>query len=170
MIKNLIRSNAEIVEKALEGYMDINGYGIEKSMAYSLLSGGKRIRPFIVLETYKMFSKDGSIEKEMSVFYKGLIEMRKAFHILSDIDAYVSGEAIGDDGKAYISISDNDGNEAFILLNPTAAVMTFGLDKSWNMICNGESAGKDVIGVVDHEVTIPSYSAVVLVNDKVLNK
>jgi pullulanase len=114
--------------------------------------------------------KDGSIEKEMSVFYKGLIEMRKAFHILSDINAYVSGEAIGDDGKAYISISDNNGNEAFILLNPTAAVMTFGLDKSWNMICNGESAGKDVIGVVDHEVTIPSYSAVVLVNDKVLNK
>ena len=54
MIKNLIRSNAEIVEKALEGYMDINGYGIEKAMSYSLLSGGKRIRPFLTLEVAKM--------------------------------------------------------------------------------------------------------------------
>ncbi|MBR5143498.1 MAG: type I pullulanase [Clostridia bacterium] len=114
--------------------------------------------------------KDGSIEKKMSVFYKGLIEMRKAYPILSDINAKVSGEAIGDDGRACVSISDANGNEAFILLNPTADMMIFGLDKSWNMVCNGEHAGKEVIGTVDHEVTIPSYSAVILVNDKVLNR
>ena len=82
MIKNLIRSNAEIVEKALEGYMDINGYGIEKAMSYSLLSGGKRIRPFLVLEAYKMFSKDGSIEKALP--FACALEMIHTYSLIHD--------------------------------------------------------------------------------------
>ena len=82
MIKNLIKSNAEIVEKSLEGYMNIKGYGIEKSMAYSLLSGGKRIRPFIVLETYKMFSRDNNVEKALP--YACALEMIHTYSLIHD--------------------------------------------------------------------------------------
>lgn len=82
MIKDLIKSNAEIVEKALCSYMDINGYGIERAMAYSLLSGGKRIRPFLVLETYKLFSKDENIEKALP--YACALEMIHTYSLIHD--------------------------------------------------------------------------------------
>ena len=82
MIEQLIKSNSEIVEKALEGYMNIDGYGIEKSMSYSLLSGGKRIRPFIVLEVYKLFSKSESVEKALP--FACALEMIHTYSLIHD--------------------------------------------------------------------------------------
>ena len=82
MIEQLIKSNSEIVEKALESYMNIDGYGIEKSMSYSLLSGGKRIRPFIVLEVYKLFSKSESVEKALP--FACALEMIHTYSLIHD--------------------------------------------------------------------------------------
>ena len=82
MIEQLIKSNSEIVEKVLEGYMNIDGYGIEKSMSYSLLSGGKRIRPFIVLEVYKLFSKSESVEKALP--FACALEMIHTYSLIHD--------------------------------------------------------------------------------------
>ena len=62
-IEELIATNSAIVENSLEKYMQVNGYGLENPMKYSLLSGGKRLRPFIVLEAYKLFSKKNDIYK-----------------------------------------------------------------------------------------------------------
>ena len=81
-IEELIASNSAIVENALEKYMDINGYGVEQSMKYSLLSGGKRLRPFIVLETYKMFSKDEDVTR--AIPFACALEMIHTYSLIHD--------------------------------------------------------------------------------------
>ena len=82
MLETLIKTNAEIVEKELQKYMNKEGYGLEKSMSYSLLSGGKRIRPFILLETYRMFSNNDNIEKALP--YACALEMIHTYSLIHD--------------------------------------------------------------------------------------
>lgn len=114
--------------------------------------------------------KDGSMEKEMFKFYRGLINMRQTYSIFTNNSAEVSGEAIGElDGRAYVTINDGNGGNALVLINPTTETMTYQLDCSWNMICDGANAGAEVIDVVNDEVNIHAYSAVVLVNDQIVN-
>ncbi len=81
-IKELIATNSAIVENELKKYSDTNGYGVEKSMAYSLLSGGKRLRPFISLEVYKMFSKDDNIKKVLP--FACALEMIHTYSLIHD--------------------------------------------------------------------------------------
>ena len=82
MIKELIKINADITEKYLEKYMNVNGYGIEKAMSYSLLSGGKRIRPFIVIETFKLFSKSDDLSPVMP--FACALEMIHTYSLIHD--------------------------------------------------------------------------------------
>ena len=114
--------------------------------------------------------KEGNIEYGMVKYYKGLIQMRKAYSIFTTNNTAVSGGAIKDaGGRATVSIDNHMGGKAFMIFNPTGEEMTYTLDASWNMICNGSVAGAESLGVVSGEITIPAYSAVVLVNDWVLN-
>ena len=82
MINNLIKINAEITDNHLEKYMKINGYGIEKAMSYSLLSNGKRIRPFLSIETYKLFSKSEDISPVMP--FACALEMIHTYSLIHD--------------------------------------------------------------------------------------
>ena len=114
---------------------------------------------------------DGSPEKEMCEFYRGLINMRKAYSIFTDNNTEASGETITEtDGRAVVKIEDHKGGEALIVINPTSEDMTYELKSSMNMICNGTRAGAEVIEVVNEGLVIPPYSASVLVNDMVINK
>ena len=109
--------------------------------------------------------KDGSMEKEMLEFYKGLIKMRKSYSIFTDNSTVISGEALDEtDGRAYVTINDATGGKALIVINPTPLDMTYDLDSQWNMICNGVKAGAEVIETISDKVNVPAYSAVVLVN------
>ena len=109
--------------------------------------------------------KSDSIEKQMSLFYKGLIEMRKAYPIFTDNDSKVLGDTLSDtNGKAYVTMESNTGDKALALINPTAEAMTYSLDSTWNMVCDGSKAGSEVIEVVSGEISVPSYSALVLVS------
>ena len=118
--------------------------------------------------------KEGNMEYEMFKYYKGLIEMRKAYSIFTTKNTAITGDVIKTDdaklkGRAYVNIDNHMGGKALILLNPTAEAMTYELSGSWNVICDGNSAGAEVIEVVSGSVNIPAYSAVVLVNDWVIN-
>ena len=109
--------------------------------------------------------KDGSMEKEMLEFYKGLIKMRKSYSIFTDNSTVISGEALDEtDGRAYVTINDATGGKALVVINPTPLDMTYDLDCEWNMICNGVKAGAEVIETISDKVNVPAYSAVVLVN------
>ncbi|UKI42004.1 MAG: hypothetical protein L6V95_03070 [Candidatus Melainabacteria bacterium] len=49
----------QIIEKKLEEYLEIKyPEKIYKSMKYSVLNGGKRLRPVMLLETLRMISGD----------------------------------------------------------------------------------------------------------------
>ena len=108
--------------------------------------------------------KAGSMEKEMSLFYKGLIKMRKSHPIFTDIETKISGESLNElNGRAIVSFEGTKGEEALVIINPTDEVMEYDLDSEWNMICDGTKADADTIEVVSEKISIPSYSAVVLV-------
>ena len=113
--------------------------------------------------------KEGNMEYEMAKFYKGLIQMRKAYSIFATNNTAVIGQTIPDaNGQATVTLDNHQGGKAFILLNPTAEEMTYELSGSWNMICNGSVAGAESLGTVTGEITVPAYSAIVLVNDKLM--
>lgn len=59
--KSTIKEYQNIVNKELEKYVITNECPekiLNDSMAYSLMAGGKRLRPILILQTYKLFKND----------------------------------------------------------------------------------------------------------------
>ena len=81
--KNIIEDNAALVESLLDSKYsdesDIIG-GLEQSMRYSLLRGGKRIRPCICIETCRMFG--GNIEAALP--FASAVEMVHNYSLIHD--------------------------------------------------------------------------------------
>lgn len=72
-----------IIEQKLEEYLtNENDNGLSNVMKYSLLSGGKRLRPILTLESYKLFSNDNSIEKALP--YACALEMIHTYSLIHD--------------------------------------------------------------------------------------
>ncbi len=79
----LLLENTKILEKELEKYINRkNSYGLSEVMSYSLLNGGKRLRPFIVLETYKLFSKSNDLNKALP--FACALEMIQTYSLIHD--------------------------------------------------------------------------------------
>ena len=81
--KEQLKEYQEIVNKELEKYLRKNECSekvLNDSMEYSLMAGGKRLRPILVLATYKLFNED--IEKCMP--YAVAIEMVHNFSLIHD--------------------------------------------------------------------------------------
>ena len=81
--KEQLKEYQEIVNKELEKYLRKNECPekvLNDSMEYSLMAGGKRLRPILVLATYKLFNED--IEKCMP--YAVAIEMVHNFSLIHD--------------------------------------------------------------------------------------
>ena len=79
----LLEKSSRVIELELKKYIDSSDeIGLSKIMEYSLLAGGKRLRPFLVLETYKMFSKDDKVEKALP--YACALEMVHTYSLIHD--------------------------------------------------------------------------------------
>ena len=82
-LKLLIDEKSTIVENELIRYVsEKDGYGLVDAMSYSLLAGGKRIRPFIVLETYKAFSGSADVRKALP--FACALEMIHTYSLIHD--------------------------------------------------------------------------------------
>lgn len=80
---DLLNENNLSVERALLDYVRCGGdNGLAKIMEYSLLSGGKRIRPFIVIEACRLFDKSFNIEKALP--YACALEMIHTYSLIHD--------------------------------------------------------------------------------------
>ena len=80
---NLLVENNNIVEKELLSYLsNKDDNGLAKSMVYSLLSGGKRIRPFIVIEAYRLFCDKFDVKKVLP--YACALEMIHTYSLIHD--------------------------------------------------------------------------------------
>lgn len=81
--KEKLKNYQDIINKELEKYLRKNNCPEEKlneSMEYSLMAGGKRLRPILVLATYQLFKTD--IDKCMP--YAVAIEMIHNFSLIHD--------------------------------------------------------------------------------------
>ena len=81
--KEQLKEYQEIINKELEKYIrreEVPERILNNSMEYSLMAGGKRIRPILVMATYKIFNDN--IEKCMP--YAVAIEMVHNFSLIHD--------------------------------------------------------------------------------------
>ena len=81
--KEQLKEYQEIINKELEKYLrreEVPEKILNNSMEYSLMAGGKRIRPILVMATYKIFSEN--LEKCMP--YAVSIEMVHNFSLIHD--------------------------------------------------------------------------------------
>ena len=81
--KEQLKEYQEIINKEIKKYLrreDVPEKILNNSMEYSLMAGGKRIRPILVMATYKIFNEN--IEKCMP--YAVAIEMVHNFSLIHD--------------------------------------------------------------------------------------
>ena len=81
--KEQLKKYQEIINKEIKKYLrreDVPEKILNNSMEYSLMAGGKRIRPILVMATYKIFNEN--IEKCMP--YAVAIEMVHNFSLIHD--------------------------------------------------------------------------------------
>lgn len=117
----------------------------------------------------------GSNEYKMAKYYKGLAEIRKDNPVLSSIDSTIEFGRIQNGGMFAMFI--NDGNNAsgnnftlyikkgdiIALLNPTEFVLEHELGPGeWELLCNGEIAGKEPIGIFKGKINIMPRSVYIL--------
>ena len=98
------------------------------------------------------------------LYYKGLIEMRKAFGIFTDLDAEVSYKELGS-GIAAITIDDGKGGKALIVINPHAQALPFELEGEWTLVADGTRAGAAALSQDSGLVTVDGISVRIYVND-----
>ena len=81
--KEQLKEYQKIVNKELEKYLrkyECPEKTLNDSIEYSLMAGGKRLRPILVLATYKLFKK----ELEKCFPYAVAIEMVHNFSLIHD--------------------------------------------------------------------------------------
>ena len=81
--KDELKNYATIIEKALEKHIrkqECLEKNLNKSVEYSLMAGGKRLRPTLILATYKLFKEDYNI----CMPYVVAIEMIHNFSLIHD--------------------------------------------------------------------------------------
>ena len=111
--------------------------------------------------------KSGADQYEMMLYYKQLIEMRKTYSIFRTLNTAISNVQFAE-GRTAITIDNHTGGKALVIANPTGEEMTYELNGRWNLIINGKDVMDAPIEYSD-SITIPAYSAIVLVNDYCIN-
>jgi pullulanase len=108
--------------------------------------------------------KEDSREYKTMLYYKGLIEMRKAYGIFTDLNTTVEYQELGT-GMALIRFDDGNGGRAMVVLNPHSQALPVQIDGEWNLVANGERAGAEVISRDSGSVTVDGISVRIYVND-----
>ena len=81
--KEELKKYQKLIEEELEKYLnqeDVPEKILNESMEYSLMAGGKRLRPILVIATYKLFKNDF----EICMPYAVAIEMIHNFSLIHD--------------------------------------------------------------------------------------
>ena len=78
-------------------------------------------------------------------YYKGLMEMRKAYSILGrDGSVNITFENFGSDGMV-VKYEAANGEKALVLINPTPQAFPYTLEGQWNLVADGDRAGAQVL-------------------------
>ncbi len=112
--------------------------------------------------------KEGTREHTTMLYYKGLIEMRKAFDIFTDSAAEITNvEELGS-GIVAVTYDDGKGGQALAVINPHNTALPYVLDGEWNLVADSEQAGSAVLERESGTVTVDGIGVRVYVNDKLV--
>ena len=101
---------------------------------------------------------EGSDAYTMMLYYKGLIEMRKAYPILgTDGSVKITYGSFGTDGMSALYEA-ADGTRALVLINPTSQAFPYTLEGQWNLIADGTQAGSEVLTTESGSITVDGIS------------
>lgn len=77
-----LSNTVEIIEKRLSEYVRVKDFGLSDAMEYSLLSPGKRLRPFMVIESARLFNKNVDLEAVLP--FACALEMIHCYSLIHD--------------------------------------------------------------------------------------
>lgn len=109
--------------------------------------------------------QDGTREYETMLYYKGLIEMRKAFPIFTAPSTKVANVEELKSGMVIITFDDGNGGQALVVLNPHSTNLPYTLEGQWHLVADATRAGSSVLETQTGSVTATGISASVYVND-----
>ena len=112
--------------------------------------------------------QEDSREYKTMLYYKGLIEMRKAFSIFTDNSVQViSAEETGS-GILAVTFDDGKGGQALVLINPQNTGLPFTLEGEWNLVADASAAGSKVLARESGSVTVEGIGVRIYLNDKAM--
>ena len=112
--------------------------------------------------------QEDSREYKTMLYYKGLIEMRKAFSIFTDNNVQVvSAEETGS-GILAVTFDDGKGGQALVLINPQNTGLPFTLEGEWNLVADASAAGSEVLARESGSVTVEGIGVRIYLNDKAM--
>lgn len=109
--------------------------------------------------------QDGTMEYETMLYYKGLIEMRKAFPIFTNPSTKVTNVEELKSGMSIITFDDGNGGQALVVLNPHSTSLPYTLEGQWHLVADATRAGSVVLDTHTGSLTATGISATVYVND-----
>ena len=112
---------------------------------------------------------DGESAQYMTMmYYKGLIEMRKAFGIFTTVNTAVTYEDLGN-GAIAVTLDNHAGGKALIVINPNDTQLDYTLKGEWKLVADSDRAGAESIETASGAVTVDPIGIRVYVNDSVYN-
>ncbi len=107
---------------------------------------------------------EGSDELEMTRYYQGLIEMRKAYSIFRGAeDVKITFTKLDSSAMAALFEGAN-GAKALVLINPNGGPLPYTLEGSWKLVANGTQAGAEVLDTQTGSILVEQCSIRVYVN------
>ncbi len=101
----------------------------------------------------------------MMRYYQGLIALRKEYAIFrsNSDDVTITFEGLPGGGLVAKFVASN-GQQAIVLINPSATAVSYALEGSWNLVADGTRAGAAVLSQMTGEVTVNGCSVMIFVN------
>lgn len=103
-----------------------------------------------------------SNQYKMAMYYKGLIALRKSSPLFTSPSGVTQTFDIDSKTGIMSVLYSLDGATAMMILNPTASAIDYTIDGAWNVYVDGINAGTSVLSLASDLVSVPGYSAVVL--------
>ncbi len=107
--------------------------------------------------------KHGSREYITALYYKGLIEMRKAYRIFTDSKTEINFTELAN-GMLLVDFNNANGIKAKAVINPYKTPLSYTLDGEWNLVATQDLSGSSVIVKESGQITIPAIGIKIYTN------
>ena len=116
---------------------------------------------------WSVLQEDTAQYKTM-VYYRGLIQMRKAYDIFTNPNTQiVNTEELGS-GILAVTFDDGKGGQALVVINPHNTGLPYTLEGTWNLVADATRSGAEVLAQETGTVTVQGISVRIYLNDKLV--